>query len=148
MKLMELFGKLVEEQAGHPTVGPIVQAWAQHCETLSDMAMGVQEVMQTRGMEGVALYATPFLMFCSAVTAGCFYLQQGLVAAEKLEALKQENKVTNEGYKAFLNSNSKARFYDNKLKTLHFYVEVVIPYFDSYLMIAKKRNFDPLDITL
>ncbi|MGK5095467.1 acyl-CoA dehydrogenase [Deltaproteobacteria bacterium TL4] len=148
MKLMTRFGKMMEEHSEHKTMGPIVQEWSKHCETLGEVAMGVQDVMQTRGMEGVALYATPFLMFCSSVTAAYFYIQQGLVASEKLEALKQENKIGETGYQAFLDENSKARFYDNKIKTIHYYVEAVIPTFEGLLAIARKRNFDPLDIRL
>ncbi|MBF0236462.1 MAG: acyl-CoA dehydrogenase [SAR324 cluster bacterium] len=148
MLLMGRFGKMAEENSGHPVVGPIVQNWIQHCETLSEMAMGVQEVMTTRGMEGVALYATPFLMYCSSVTAGYFLLQQSLVVSEKLEALKAENNIGTDQYKAFLKTNSDALFYDNKLKTISYFVDVVLPQFESLLTIAKKRNFSPLDISL
>ena len=50
--------------------------------------MESQEVSHKPGMEGVARYATPFLMFYSSVTAGWLLLQQAVIASKKFEEIK------------------------------------------------------------
>ena len=82
------------------------------------------------------------------MTAGYFFLQQGLVAHDALEALKTANAVDNDGLAEFLQSNSKARFYDNKLKTLDFFLSVMLPRYQSYATPILNKNYTALDIAL
>ena len=110
--------------------------------------MHIQGFLGEKGMAGAALYATPYLMFFSAVTAGYFLLKQGIVAAEKLQKLKQEHQISEETLATFLSSNSEACFYDNKLKTIHFYVNAILPTFESQIRPIERKVFDPLDVVL
>jgi hypothetical protein len=105
-----------------------------------------QEVLKTRGMESVALYATPFLMFISSVTAGWLLLQQAVVATGKLDGIKEEKGVDDLEVSGLLEENENALFYANKLKTTRYFVEVIIPQFDAMLVGGKKQNYDALDI--
>jgi len=84
----------------------------------------------------------------SALTAGYFFLQQGLVAHEALEALKAANGVADDGLAEFVQSNSRARFYDNKLKTLNFFLGVLLPRYQSYATPILNKNYTALDIAL
>ena len=146
MKLVGQFNELAESQKEHPVLGSSVGAWARSCEKMVDMSMRMQGMIKERGMAGPALYATPLLMFISAVTAGYYYIEQGLVASKKLEALKQNHLVTEEGLDAFLNENSDARFYDNKLKSIHFYTHVLLPHYEAHSHGVAVKDYTALDI--
>lgn len=144
---MEQFSQLIEKHREHPELRETFKTFEGHCETLYETSMGSQEVLKTRGMEGVALYATPFLMFLSSVTAGWLMLQQAVVAAEKLGQIKTEKGIGELDVSAFLEENEDALFYANKLKTTRYFVDGIIPQFDALLAGSKKQNFDALDIT-
>jgi hypothetical protein len=97
-------------------------------------------------MEGVALYATPFLMYISSISAGWLLLQQAVVATEKLGQIKTENGVGDLADSSFLKENEDALFYANKLKTTRYFVEAIIPQFEALLAGGRKQNFDALEI--
>jgi alkylation response protein AidB-like acyl-CoA dehydrogenase len=145
--LMERFSKLIAKHSHHPEMGGVFKTFEAYCETLYETAMGSQEVIKTRGMEGVALYATPFLMFFSSVTAGSLLLEQAVVAADKLAQIKAEKGISVLENSAFLEKNEDALFYANKIKTTRYYVEGIIPQFEALLAGGKKQNFDALEIT-
>jgi len=146
MKLLGCFNQFSEEQKSHPLLSETVQRWVSHYERVAELALGMQSLGSERGMEGGVLYATPFMMYLSAITAGYFYLKQGIVAAEKLERLKSENHVKPTQTKEFLKKNSSARFYENKLKTIHFYIRIVLPVAQGNTAGIKEKNFEALDV--
>ena len=88
-----------------------------------------------------------FMFLMAAVTAGYFFLQQGLLAYDKLEELKQESGVDEEGLADFLKENSKARFYDNKLTTLNYFLNVMLPRYQSYSVPILNKNYAALEIS-
>ena len=146
-QLMELFSQLIGKHSEHPELGGVFKTFEAYCETLYETSMGSQEVIKTRGMEGVALYATPFLMFFSSVTAGSLLLEQAVLAAEKLTQIKAEKGIGDLSDSSFLKENEDALFYANKIKTTRYFVEVIIPQFDALLAGGKKQNYDALEIT-
>ncbi len=147
MNLLTRFGEFIAENHSHPRLGPLCKTWEASCSNLSDLALSAQKVIQSRGMEGVALYATPFLMFTSAVTASWFLLQQGRIASDRLDELAQAQGADPDDT-AFLQEHEEARFYHSKLKTVRFFLEGVVPQFEASLTGAKHHNYDPLDILL
>ena len=146
-QLMERFSQLIGKHSEHPELGGVFKTFEAYCETLYETSMGSQEVIKTRGMEGVALYATPFLMFFSSVTAGSLLLEQAVLAAEKLTHIKAEKGIGDLSDSSFLKENEDALFYANKIKTTRYFVEVIIPQFDALLAGGKKQNYDALEIT-
>jgi len=146
-QLMERFSQLIGKHSEHPELGGVFKTFEAYCETLYETSMGSQEVIKTRGMEGVALYATPFLMFFSSVTAGSLLLEQAVLAAEKLTQIKAEKGIGDLSDSSFLKENKDALFYANKIKTTRYFVEVIIPQFDALLAGGKKQNYDALEIT-
>ena len=88
--------------------------WAKSAEKIAETAMTLQSLLEPKGIEGPALFATPFMMHFSAVTAGFFLLEQALIASEKFEVLKQEKQVRETNVSEFLQDNAQARFYDSK----------------------------------
>ncbi len=146
-QLMERFSQLIGKHSEHPELGGVFKTFEAYCETLYETSMGSQEVIKTRGMEGVALYATPFLMFFSSVTAGSLLLEQAVLAAEKLTQIKAEKGIGDLSDSSFLKENEDALFYANKIKTTRYFVEVIIPQFDAFLAGGKKQNYDALEIT-
>ncbi|MGA1599063.1 MAG: acyl-CoA dehydrogenase [bacterium] len=144
--LLNRFGEFIGQHAAHPRLGPLCSAWEEHCSTLSDLALGAREAVQERGMEAVALYATPFLLFASAVTASWFLLQQAAVASGQLDTLLEGH--SEEEQATLLREHEEARFYDSKLKTVNFFLEVVVPQYAGALSGAQKRNYSALDIIL
>lgn len=148
MGVLKLFQEFVEEHEQHIALQESIQLWSESCEKVGEIAMKIQGLLGERGMAGAALYATPYLMFFSAVSAGYFLLQQGVTASQKLEHLKREHQITAENVTPFLQSNSEASFYDNKLKTIHFYMSAVLPTFESHIRPIERKVFDPLDVRL
>ena len=146
-QLMEQFSQLIAEHSDHTELGGIIKSFEGYCESLYETSMASQEVLKTRGMEGVALYATPFLMFFSSVTAGWLMIKQAVVAAEKLGQMKTEQGIGELELSAFLEENEDALFYANKIKTTRYFVDGIIPQFDALLAGGKKQNYDALDIT-
>jgi hypothetical protein len=104
--------------------------------------------MKDKGLSGAVLYATPFMFLMATVTAGYFLLQQGLVAYDKLEELKKDSGVNEEGVEDFLKGNSRAQFYENKLKTLDYFLNVMLPGYLSFSVPILNKNYAALEISL
>ena len=145
--LMERFSQLIGKYSEHPELGEIFKTFEAYCESLYETSMASQEILKTKGMEGVALYATPFLMFFSSVTAGSLLLEQAVIASEKLTKMKAENDIGELELSAFLLENEDASYYANKIKTTRYFIDGIIPQFESLLAGGKKQNYDALDIT-
>ena len=111
-------------------------------------SMTFTEMLKEKGLSGAVLYATPFMFLMAAVTAGYFFLQQGLVAHDKLEELKKESAVNEEGLAQFLGEDARARFYDNKLKTLDYFLNVMLPQYQSHSVPILNKNYAALEISL
>ena len=146
MNLMAEFNQLAQSQQKHPILGMLVQQWAKSAEKIVEIAMTLQALLAPKGMEGPALYATPFMMHFSAVTAGYFLLEQGFIASEKFELLKRENQVKEENVSEFLQENTQARFYDSKIKTVQFFIKTVLPTFESQTKPLLLQSFEALEI--
>ena len=110
--------------------------------------MSTKEILNERGMESIALYATPFLMFISSVTAGWLLLQQAVTASEQLSRIRSKEGLEDLDDSALPVENENTIFYSNKMKTARYFLEAVIPQYHSLLEGGKKQNFDALEITL
>jgi len=145
-QLMEEFSQLIAKHSKHPELGEIIKTFEGFCETLYETSLESQEILETKGMEGVALYATPFLMYISSISAGWLLLEQAVVAAEKLKQIKKEKGLVILEDSSLLKENEDALFYSNKLKTTRYFVEAIIPQFEALLAGGKRQNFDALNI--
>ena len=148
MTLLGKFGQLYETHKEHPRLGPLFACWKEGYDKMTECGMTFPEMIKERGLSGAVLYATPFMFLFSTVTAAYFFLQQGLVADEGLEQLKAENSVTEEGLAQFIQENGKARFYDSKLKTLDFFINITLTRYQAYAVPILDRNYTALDIAL
>jgi hypothetical protein len=148
MTLLGKFGQLYETHKEHPRLGPLFACWKEGYDKMTECGMTFPEMIKERGLSGAVLYATPFMFLFSTVTAAYFFLQQGLVADEGLEQLKAENSVTEEGLAQFIQENGKARFYDSKLKTLDFFINITLTRYQAYAVPILNRNYTALDIEL
>ena len=118
-----------------------------YCESLYETSMSTQEILKERGMESIALYATPFLMFISSVTAGWLLLQQAVVASEQLSKIRSKEGLEDLDDSELKEENENIVFYTNKMKTARYFLEAVIPQYHSLLEGGKKQNFDALEMT-
>ena len=145
-QLMEEFSKFIKKHFDHPQLKGLLKTFEGYCETVYEISTSSQEVIQNRGMEGVALYATPFLMFFSSVTAGWLLLEQAVIASEKYENIKKDKGVNQFNITDLLSTNEDAVFYYNKIKTVGYFVECIIPKFEVLITGGKKQNYDALDV--
>lgn len=148
MSLLGKFSQLYEANKDHAQLGQDFEIWKGAYDTMTVCSMTFTEMMKEKGLSGAVLYATPFMFLLAAVTAGYFFLQQGLVAYDKLEELKNESTVNEVGLAQFLNENAKARFYDNKLKTLDYFLNVMLPQYQSHSVPILNKNYAALEISL
>ncbi len=148
MVLLGEFGQLYEAHKDHARLGQDFKIWKDAYDTMTVCSMTFTEMMKEKGLSGAVLYATPFMFLMATVSAGYFFLQQGLVADNKLEELKKESNVNEDGLTDFLNENARARFYDNKLKTLNYFMEVMLPQYQSYSVPILNKNYAALEISL
>jgi alkylation response protein AidB-like acyl-CoA dehydrogenase len=148
MTLLGKFGQLYETNKNHTRLGPDFEIWKEAYDKMTVCSMTFPEMMKEKGLSGAVLYATPFMFLLAAVTAGYFFLQQGLVAYDKLEELKKESSVNEEGLDDFLKENSRAQFYENKLKTLDYFLNVMLPGYQSYSVPILNKNYAALEISL
>ena len=109
--------------------------------------MSTQEILKERGMESIALYATPFLMFISSVTAGWLLLQQAVTASEQLLRIRSKEGLEGLDDSTLPVENENTIFYSNKMKTARYFLEAVIPQYHSLLEGGKKQKFDALEMT-
>ena len=137
INLLGAFGELIEENQENEALASSIQLFSQACETLSNVAMGAQALLKERGMEGPALYATPMLMFTSAVTSAYFLLQQCVVALQKREELQATGAS---------DDNTEVVFYQNKLTLTHFFLENVVGQYECLVTPSIKKNLDPLQL--
>ena len=144
--LMGRFSSNLEKNRENPQLQAAYQQWEKQCETLYEMAMGSKDVVEDRGIEGVALYATPFLKFLATVAAAGFLLEQAVIAVSKLDQLIAEKAVKDSDLEAFLENNPKARFFNNKRITAQNFVDTIVPEAEALLAGAKSRNYGALDI--
>ena len=146
-EMMERFSQLIEKHSKHPELDGVFKTFEGYCEKLYETTMNSQEVIKTHGMEGVALYATPFLMFFSSVTAGSLLLEQAVTAVKKIDQIKIDKGIGDSEYLDFMEENEDALFYANKIKTTRYFVDGIIPQFDALLAGVKKQNYEALGIT-
>ena len=132
LTLLGKFGALFDEHKDHPRLGADFALWKAACDRMTECSMAFPEMMKERGLSGAVLYATPFMFLLAAVTAGYFLLQQGLVAHERLQDADE----------------GRARFYQNKLTTLDYFLNVMLPRYQSYAVPILNRNYSALDIEL
>jgi alkylation response protein AidB-like acyl-CoA dehydrogenase len=148
MTLLGEFGQLYEANKEHARLGQDFEIWKGAYDTMTVCSMTFTEMAKEKGLSGAVLYATPFMFLLAGVTAGYFLLQQGLVAYDKLEELKTKSAVNEDGLADFLTENSRARFYDNKLKTLEYFLHVMLPQYQSYSVPILNKNYAALEISL
>jgi alkylation response protein AidB-like acyl-CoA dehydrogenase len=148
LNLLRRFGELFEAHKNHPRLGQDFEIWKEAYDKMTICSMTFTEMMKEKGLSGAVLYATPFMHLLAAVTAGYFFLQQGLVAHDKLEELKKESSVDEADLDEFLAENAGARFYENKLITLDFFLNVMLPRYQSYAVPIVNKNYAALDIAL
>ena len=144
--LLGNFGQFYEANKEHARLGQDLEIWKGAVDKMMACSMTFPEMMKDKGLSGAVLYATPFMFLLAAVTAGYFFLQQGLVAYDKLEELKKESGVNEDGLADFLNENASARFYENKLKKLDFFLNVMLPRYQSYSVPILNKNYAALEI--
>jgi alkylation response protein AidB-like acyl-CoA dehydrogenase len=148
MALLGKFGQLYETNKNHSRLGQNFETWKEAYDKMTVCSMTFPDMIKDKGLSGAVLYATPFMFLMATVTAGYFLLQQGVVASDKLEALKKESSVTEEGLEEFLSENSKAQFYDNKLKTLDYFLNVMLPGYLAFTVPILNKNYTALEISL
>ena len=146
-QLMGNYSELINEHRDHQEMGQLINIFEGYCESLYETSMSTQEILKERGMESIALYATPFLMFISSVTAGWLLLQQAVVASEQLSRIRSKEGLEDLDDSELLVENENALFYSNKLKTARYFLEAVIPQYHALLEGGRKQNFDALEIT-
>ena len=148
MALLGKFAQLYETNKNHSRLGQDFEIWKEAYDKMTVCSMTLPEMMKDKGLSGAVLYATPFMFLMAAVTASYFLLQQGLVAYDKLEELKKEGGVNEEAMDDFLKENSRAQFYENKLKTLDYFLNVLLPGYLSYSIPILNKNYSALEISL
>ena len=148
MALLGKFGQLYETNKNHSRLGQDFEIWKEAYDKMTVCSMTFPEMMKDKGLSGAVLYATPFMFLMATVTAGYFLLQQGLVAYDKLEELKKASGVNEEGMEDFLRENSRAQFYDNKLKTLDYFLNVMLPGYLAFTVPILNKNYTALEISL
>jgi hypothetical protein len=144
--LMELFGNNIKKNKDVQELKMIYSQWELQCESIYEMSMASKKIMEEQGIEGVVLYATPFLKFLASVTAAGFLLEQAVVAVLKLKKLIIEKAVNYSGVKEFIEENSDARFLNNKIITAHYFVEAIVPEEEALMSGAKNQNYGALNI--
>ena len=70
-------------------------------------------------------------MFFSSVTAGSLLLEQAVTAVKKIDQIKIDKGIGDREYLVFMEENEDALFYANKIKTTRYFVDGIIPQFDS-----------------
>ncbi|MEH6636945.1 MAG: acyl-CoA dehydrogenase [Halioglobus sp.] len=148
MALLGKFAQLYDTNKNHTRLGQDFEIWKEAYDKMTVCSMTLPEMMKDKGLSGAVLYATPFMFLMAAVTASYFLLQQGLVAYDKLEELKKEGGVNEEAMDDFLKENSRAQFYENKLKTLDYFLNVLLPGYLSYSVPILNKNYSALEISL
>jgi hypothetical protein len=148
MALLGKFAQLYETNKNHTRLGQNFDVWKEAYDKMTVCSMTFPEMMKDKGLSGAVLYATPFMFLMATVTAGYFLLQQGLVAYDKLEELKKDSGVNEECLDEFLKENSRAQFYENKLKTLDYFLNVMLPGYQSYAVPILNKNYAALEISL
>ena len=145
-QLMGQFSQLIEEHSEHPILKELFKTFEGYCELLYEIFASTQDIIENRGMEGLALYATPFLMYFSSVTGGWLLLQQGVIASKKLEQIKELEDSGENNLLGLFSKNNDALFYSNKIKTVKYFVECIIPQYHALLTGGIKQNYDALEI--
>ena len=85
-------------------------------------------------------------MFISSVTAGWLLLQQAVTALEQLSRIRSKEGTEDLDDSTLTRENENTVFYSNKMKTARYFLEAVIPQYQSLLEGGKKQNFDALQI--
>ena len=92
-QLLGRFSSNLDKNRSQSRLSDSYGTWEGQCESVYEMAMDSRKVIEERGIESVALYATPFLMFLASVAAAGFLLESAVEASVKLEELLKENGI-------------------------------------------------------
>ena len=74
-------------------------------------------------------------------------MQQAVTASEQLSRIRTKVGLEDLDDSALTVENENTIFYSNKMKTVRYFLEAVIPQYHSLLEGGKKQNFDALEMT-
>ncbi|MFA6035200.1 MAG: acyl-CoA dehydrogenase C-terminal domain-containing protein, partial [Myxococcota bacterium] len=121
---IELF---CEANVAHPKLGKLVQAVKDAKDKLMTCAMSFNPMMGGNPMTGV-YHALPFLYMFGDVTLAWLHAQMALVAQAKLDGIvAAAGAAEKDAYKALLEANPEAKFYDNKVTVAEFFISQLLP---------------------
>ncbi len=125
MNWLTEINQFIETHKAHAVLGPDVAALEKAKNALAETAMAFAN--QSASDPAVALLgATPFLEMFGHVEVARLLIHQAVVASGKLQPLKPAGAA--DSWVRETDEGSDARFYDNKLKTAHFFANTMLPH--------------------
>lgn len=117
----------LDQHKDHDLLKSLCRRLARHKEQLEAVTMGFAAQQMSGDMDYPLLSATPYLRMFGNVVIAWQLLQQAAVAHRALEKLCEEQGASDaESKRKLCEEHSKAKFYDNKLKTAAFFTTNIL----------------------
>jgi len=133
-----------------PEFGPVAKEVDKAKNTLGEAAFGFQQLGK-QDPEYPLLHATPFLRMFGLVESAQLLLKQATIAREKLGEIWEDRGIDSsdrEARRELMEANENARFYENKIATMEFFVFQILPEGRAILKSIQSGDRSALDVIL
>ncbi len=137
----------VNKQKAHPKFGKYAEKVAKAVDALDECTQVLVKAGLSGDMSYPVLVATPYLKVFGDMILGWIWLEQMVVADEKLDKIFEEKGASDDAKKKeIIDSYNEAAFYAGKIHTGRFYIDCLLPEVFAGLEYIKSNNRDVLEI--
>ncbi len=139
--------EVAEKATKHKTLGPFAEKVKASIETLEASTKQLVGIGMSGDQAYPVLVATPYLKMFGDICLGWLWLEQLLIADEKLEAIyEQEGAKDDEAKAAVVEKLNEAAFYKGKIHAGKYFIDCLLPEADTVATYIKTNNRDVLEI--
>ena len=149
IEYMSDLGECLQRFGDDDAVAPLARRLASYKEQLERVTMGFAAQQMSGDFDMPLLSATPYLRMFGNVIVARLLIEQAAIAGKKLDAICQENGASDaKSRQALCADNTKAQFYDNKLKTAAFFTTNILTENDGLAAAVESGDRSALEMHL
>jgi alkylation response protein AidB-like acyl-CoA dehydrogenase len=139
--------EVADKATKHETLGPFAEKVKAAIESLDNITKHLAGLGMSGDQAYPVLVATPYLKMFGDVCLGWLWIEQLLIADEKLKAIyEQEGAKDDEAKAAVVEKLNEAAFYKGKIHAGKYFIDCLLPEADAVATYIKTNNRDVLEI--
>jgi alkylation response protein AidB-like acyl-CoA dehydrogenase len=151
MTFLSQLNEFIDANSEHSGLGAQVKKIGAARDKLTQTVMKFQQVGSEGDFYYPLLYATPFLEMCGTIAVSYFLCDMALLAEDKLKAIFEKAGVpsdtsSDDEKRKLIAENPEASFYDGKIHSARFFVDVYLPRAHAIADTVMSGNRSPLEV--